>query len=92
VQTVNLPLRWALILAGSAAYLGLAVPGWGGFTAFFSHGALIALAAVQCALSIAALFAGENVSSGVKERTKHANQAIKQRHKALVAELVRPQI
>jgi protein-S-isoprenylcysteine O-methyltransferase Ste14 len=64
---INLRLRWAFILAGSAAYLGLAVLGWGGFTAFFSHSALIALVAVQCALSIAALFAGGNVSSGVKE-------------------------
>ena len=39
-----MPVRLALIVVGTAAYLGLAVLGWGGFAAFFSHPALIALA------------------------------------------------
>src|SRR6516164_4981928 len=39
-----LTLRVTLVLLGTAAYLGLAMFGWGGFTTFFSHPALIALA------------------------------------------------
>jgi hypothetical protein len=37
-------VRLILIVAGTAAYLGVAVLGWGGFLAFFSHPALIVLA------------------------------------------------
>ena len=60
-------LRLTLIIAGTAAYLGLAVLGWGGFAAFFSHPALIALSIVLFALSGAALFAGGNLSPGERE-------------------------
>jgi len=60
-------LRLTLIVAGAAAQLGLAVLGWGGFAAFFSHPALIALALALVALAGAALFAGGNLSSGVRE-------------------------
>jgi protein-S-isoprenylcysteine O-methyltransferase Ste14 len=56
-----------LIVGGTAAYLGLAVLGWGGLAAFFSHPALIALAFALFALSGLALFAGGNLSSGVRE-------------------------
>ena len=56
-----------LIVVGTAAYLGLAVLGWGGFAAFFSHPALIALTVALFALSGAALFAGGNLSPGVRE-------------------------
>ena len=49
------------------AYLGLAILGWGGFAAFFSHPALIALAIVLFALSGVALFSGGNLSPGVRE-------------------------
>ena len=59
--------RVVLILIGSLAYLGLAVLGGGGFAAFFSHSALIALVLAQVALSVAALFAGGNLSAGVRE-------------------------
>jgi protein-S-isoprenylcysteine O-methyltransferase Ste14 len=59
--------RLILIVVGTAAQLGLAVLGWGGFTAFFSHPALIALAIALFALSGAALFAGGNLSPGVRE-------------------------
>ncbi len=60
-------VRLTVILAGTAAYLGLAVLGWGGFTAFFSRPPLIALAIVTFALAGAALFAGGSLSSGERE-------------------------
>ena len=60
-------VRMALILVGTAAYLGLAVLGWGGLAAFFSHPALVALAIVVFALAVASFFAGGNLSSGVRE-------------------------
>ena len=59
--------RFLLCIVGSLAYLGLAVLGWGGFTAFFSHPPLVALAGVTMLLGVAAFFAGGNVSSGVRE-------------------------
>ena len=59
--------RLTLIVIGTVAYLGIAVLGWGGFAAFFSHPALIALAIVFFALSGAALFAGGNLSPGERE-------------------------
>lgn len=55
------------IVVSTAVYLGLAVLGWGGFAAFFSHPALSALACTLFALSGLALFAGGNLSSGVRE-------------------------
>lgn len=54
-------------MAGTAAYLGLAVLGWGGFDAFFSHPALVALTIITLALSGAALFSGGNLSAGERE-------------------------
>ena len=60
-------IRLLLIVLGVAAYLGLAVLGWGGFAAFFAHPALIALAIVTFALSGAAFFAGGNLSPGERE-------------------------
>jgi protein-S-isoprenylcysteine O-methyltransferase Ste14 len=63
---MSLSARFALTILGSAAYLGLAVLGWGGL-AFFSHPPLVALAVVVFVMAIAALFAGGNVSSGVRE-------------------------
>ncbi|MBV8073542.1 MAG: isoprenylcysteine carboxylmethyltransferase family protein, partial [Acidobacteriaceae bacterium] len=57
----------ALVIIGVGLYFGLAIVGEGGFAQFFSHPPLIALAVVTLALSIAALFAGGNVSSGVRE-------------------------
>ena len=59
--------RLTLIVVGTAAQLGLAVLGRGGFTAFFSQPALVALAIALFALSGAALFAGGNLSPGVRE-------------------------
>src|SRR5271167_3460783 len=60
-------LRLTLTVVGTAAYLGLAVLGWGGFAAFFSHPALIALTIVFFVVSGAALFAGGNLSPGERE-------------------------
>lgn len=60
-------VRLALVIVGVVAYLGLAILGWGGPGAFFSHPALVALAIAFCALSATALFAPGNLSPGVRE-------------------------
>ena len=60
-------VRFALIVLGGAAYLGLAILGWGGLEPFFSHPPLTALAGVLAASCVAAFFAGGNVSPGVRE-------------------------
>jgi protein-S-isoprenylcysteine O-methyltransferase Ste14 len=59
-------------LVGTLAYLGLAILGWGGFAAFFSHPPLIALAIVTFVLSGAASFTSGNLSPG--EREDRANR------------------
>jgi protein-S-isoprenylcysteine O-methyltransferase Ste14 len=59
--------RFILTIAGSLAYLGLAVLGWGGPAGFFAQPALVALALVLGVLAVAAFFAGGNVSPGVRE-------------------------
>ncbi|MFI5014850.1 MAG: methyltransferase family protein [Hyphomicrobiales bacterium] len=64
---MTLTVRLALIVGGTAAYLGLAVLGWGGFAAFFSNPALVALAVALFVLAGASLFAGGNLSPGVRE-------------------------
>jgi protein-S-isoprenylcysteine O-methyltransferase Ste14 len=64
--------RLAMIFVSTAGYLGLAVLGSGGFSAFSAHTALIVLAVVTFALSGAAFFAGGNLSSG--EREDRANR------------------
>jgi protein-S-isoprenylcysteine O-methyltransferase Ste14 len=60
-------VRLIFVVLGTLVFFGLAILGEGGFAAFFSHPALIALALVQAALSGAAFFAGGNVSAGVRE-------------------------
>jgi protein-S-isoprenylcysteine O-methyltransferase Ste14 len=60
-------MRLILIAVGTAAYLGLAVLGWGGFAGFFSHPALIALAITLMVISGVAFFADGNLSSGERE-------------------------
>ena len=61
-----------ITLLATLAYLGLAILGWGGFAAFFSHPALIALAIALFVLSGVALFGGGNLSPG--EREDRANR------------------
>ena len=60
-------IKLTLIVVSTAAYLGLAVLGWGGFAAFFSHPALIALTVVVCVMAGASLFVGGNLSAGERE-------------------------
>jgi len=64
---VKAVLKLVLMLLGSATYVGVAVLGRGGFTAFFSDPALAALAAVTLALTAVAAFAGGSLSPGVRE-------------------------
>jgi protein-S-isoprenylcysteine O-methyltransferase Ste14 len=60
--------RLALItVTATLAYLGLAVLGWGGPAAIFSHPALIALAIVVLVMSGVASFSSGNLSSGERE-------------------------
>lgn len=63
----SLPVRLLLVLLGAAAYLGLAIWGRGGAEAFFSHAALTALVVVLGVQCVVALFAGGNLSPGVRE-------------------------
>ena len=60
-------IRWMLVGIGTAAYLALAILGWGGLAAFFSHPALVVLAIVTLAMAVVAAFAGGNLSPGLKE-------------------------
>ena len=62
-----LAVRLPFILLSTVSYLALAILGRGGVAAFFSVPALIALAVAFCAMSGIALFAGGNLSSGVRE-------------------------
>ncbi len=59
--------RTAAVLAGALAYLALAIVGWGGVGAYFSHPALTALAVVFFGMSAVSLFCGGNISPGVRE-------------------------
>jgi protein-S-isoprenylcysteine O-methyltransferase Ste14 len=60
-------LRMASAVGATAVYLALAVLGWGGFGAFFCRPAFIALTIVLAALAVAGVFAGGNLSAGVRE-------------------------
>ena len=60
-------LRVLIVLFGTGVWFGLAVLGSGGFEAYFSHPALIALTCVLGLMIVASVFAGGNLSSGEKE-------------------------
>ncbi len=60
-------LRVALAVPGAALYLGLAIFGWGGFAAFSSNPARIAVAIALIAMSGIGIWAGGNLSPGVRE-------------------------
>ena len=60
-------VRVTLVVVGTAAYLGLAILGWGGWTAFFAHPARVALAVVLAVLAGVSLFADGNLSPGLRE-------------------------
>jgi protein-S-isoprenylcysteine O-methyltransferase Ste14 len=60
--------RLALIaVAGSLAYLGLAILGWGGVAAFFSDPARTAAAVALFLMTGAAIFSSGNLSRGERE-------------------------
>ena len=60
--------KLALInIAGTLAYLGLAILGWGGFTAFFANPARTALVVALFVMSGVALFSAGNLSPGEHE-------------------------
>jgi protein-S-isoprenylcysteine O-methyltransferase Ste14 len=61
-----------ITIVATLAYLGLAVLGWGGFAAFFSHPALLALAIALFVMAGVALFSSGNLSPG--EREDRANR------------------
>jgi len=56
-----------MTVVGSLGYLGLAILGSGGFAAFFSHPALIALTIVGFVLTGVTLFSSGNLSPGERE-------------------------
>jgi len=60
-------LMAVVTLAAVTIYLGLAVLGWGGITAFFANPARVALVIVTFALTGAALLSPGNLSSGDRE-------------------------
>ena len=70
-MTPSLNLAFAFAVA-TLCYPGLAILGSGGFAAFFSHPALIALAIITCFLSGAWLLSSGNASPG--EREDRANR------------------
>ncbi len=59
--------RLTLIIVGTVGYLSLAVLGWGGPAAFFSHPALVALTIALFVMAGVSAFVGGNLSSGVRE-------------------------
>jgi protein-S-isoprenylcysteine O-methyltransferase Ste14 len=68
MEPMTLNPRMAIFaVAGTVAYLALAVLGWGGLAAFFAHPARVALAVATFAMSGAALFTRGNLSGGVRE-------------------------
>jgi protein-S-isoprenylcysteine O-methyltransferase Ste14 len=61
-------MKLAVFTAISAlAYFGLAILGWGGFAAFFSHPPLIVLVVLACLMFALAPLSGGNISSGERE-------------------------
>jgi protein-S-isoprenylcysteine O-methyltransferase Ste14 len=65
---MKISARLALFaLISTLAYLGLAVWGIGGFTAFFSHASLLIIVLATLVMTIAALFTEVNLSSGERE-------------------------
>jgi len=61
------PRMAILTLAGTAAYIGLAVLGWGGLGAFFSHLPLLVVAVATFVLAGLGLFTQANLSRGERE-------------------------
>ena len=64
---MSLIARIVLVFVSTSLYFGLAILAGDGPAEFFSHPPLVALAPVTVAMAIAAVFAGGNISSGVRE-------------------------
>lgn len=63
-----MPFKMVIFALFSVAFqFGLAILGWGGFSAFFSHPALIALGVLVLVLTVVSLFSSGNLSSGEQE-------------------------
>jgi protein-S-isoprenylcysteine O-methyltransferase Ste14 len=60
-------VRVTLVIVGTAVYVGLAILGWGGWTASFSHPARVALVVALSVLAGVSLCAGGNLSPGLRE-------------------------
>ena len=66
--------KWGMTLitaASLALYLGLALWGWGGWSAFLAHPARAGALLATVALSVVAMFTSGNLSSGRREDTKN---------------------
>jgi protein-S-isoprenylcysteine O-methyltransferase Ste14 len=66
--------KWGMVLftaASLALYLGLAVWGWGGWSAFMAHPARIGAVVTILVASVASIFTSGNISSGRREDTKN---------------------
>lgn len=59
--------RFTFVVVGVGAYFALAVLGEGGVAPFFAHPPLAALAIACAVMTVAAYFAGGNISSGERE-------------------------
>ena len=66
-QFLSDAVRSTLILLGASAWYGMAVLGLGGFEPLISDPALIALTIAMAVLTGVSLFAGANLSPGVRE-------------------------
>ncbi|MDE2006943.1 MAG: isoprenylcysteine carboxylmethyltransferase family protein [Rhodospirillales bacterium] len=64
---MSLSFRLLLALGSTAVFIGLAVLGRGGSTAFLARPPLVALVLVAAALAIAGVFVGGNISPGERE-------------------------
>ncbi len=53
-----------LAVAGTVAYVGLAILGWGGVAAFVAHPALVAVAVATVVMSVVSMFTRGNLSTG----------------------------
>lgn len=59
--------RAALILIGTAAWLGLAIAGWGGVDGFFASPPRLGLVVALAVTAIVSLFVGGSLSTGERE-------------------------
>jgi protein-S-isoprenylcysteine O-methyltransferase Ste14 len=66
--------KWGMMLittASVALYAGLAVWGWGGWSAFMAHPARAGAIVAMVVITVAALFTSGNISSGRREDSKN---------------------